>query len=110
MSVPADEAARHALLQAALDADQAELTIRREVLRATYRRLVQTALAPDVATVRRTWAGLGALAEELAAVDPAAAEIVEACAQFLVGVQVNDGGVDRLGELGHTLSEVLPPQ
>ena len=97
-------------LQLALDADQAELTVRREVYSAaTARRPGSAAVAADIATVRRTWAGLCALAEELAA-DPAAAEIVEACAEYLVGVQVNERGVDRLGELGLTLSEVLPPQ
>ena len=97
--IPAEDAAR---LQLMLDADEAELSVRRELHQRTARRLVRAALDADTAAVQRLWAGLAALAEELAD-NPAAAEIVDACAEYVVGAQVNERGVGRLAELGVTL-------
>ena len=100
--IPADDAAR---LQLMLDADEAELSVRRELHQRTAHRLVRAALDADTAAVQRLWAGLAALAEELAD-NPAAAEIADACAEYVVGAQVGERGTARLAELGVTLSEM----
>ena len=57
------------------------------------------AVDADVAAVRRVWAALSALTEELAD-DPDAAEIVDAAAEYVVSAQVNERGIARLAELG----------
>jgi hypothetical protein len=97
--IPPDDAVA---LQLALDADEAELSVRRDLHQPTAYRLVRAALDADTAAVQRVWAGLAALAEELAD-DPAAAEIVDACAEYVVGAQVGERGTARLAELGVTL-------
>lgn len=89
-------------LQLALDADEIEWKMRRELLSRCARRLHLAALDADTAAVQRVWAGLAALAEELAD-DPDAAEIVDAAAEYVIAAQVNERGTGRLAELGVTL-------
>jgi hypothetical protein len=61
--------------QFALDADEAELAVRRELLSRCARRLHRDAVDADVAAVRPVWAALSAVTEELAD-DLDAAEIM----------------------------------
>ena len=97
--IPPDDAVA---LQLALDADEIEWKMRRELLSRCARRLHLAAVDADVAAVRRVWAALSALTEELAD-DPDAAEIVDAAAEFVISAQVNERGTARLAELGMTL-------
>ena len=78
------------------------MEVRRELLSRSARRLVRAAVDADTAAVQRVWAALAALAEELAD-DPAAAEIVDAAAEYMIAAQANERGLGRLAELGVTL-------
>jgi hypothetical protein len=99
--IPPDDAVA---LQLALDADEIEWKMRRELLSRCARRVHLAAVDADAdaAAVRRVWVALSALTEELAD-DPDAAEIVDACAEYVVAAQVNERGTGRLAELGVTL-------
>ena len=97
--IPPDDAAA---FQLALDADEIEWRMRRELLSRCARRLHRAAVDADIAAVQRVWAALSALTEELAD-DSDAAEIVDA-AEYMIPAQVNERGVGRLAELGVTLS------
>lgn len=97
--IPPDDAVA---LQLARDLDETEWRMRRELLSRCARRLHLAAVDADVAAVRRVWAALSALTEELAD-DPAAAEIVDAAAEYTVAAQANERGLARLAELGVTL-------
>jgi hypothetical protein len=83
------------LRELALDADEAELAVRRDLLSRCARRLHWAAVDADIVAVQRVWAALSALTEELAD-DPDAAEIVDASAEYVIATQVNERGTGRL--------------
>ena len=91
-----------ALAELALDADEAELTVRRDLLARCARRLRWAAVDADIVAVQRVWAALSALTGELAD-DPDAAEIVDGGAEYLIATQVHERGTGRLAQLRVTL-------
>jgi hypothetical protein len=101
MILPEDAVA----LQLALDLDEAEWRMCQELGSRTARRLVRAAVDADVGAVQKVWVALHALAEQVAE-NSAAAEIVDAAAEYVVAAQVNERGLGRLAELGVTLSEM----
>ena len=106
-----DEGLRREVAQASLALAQAEVGRRREVRVWAARGLAYVTEIAEAADARRVWEMLHTLAVEAGSHgDVLLAEIIAAMAKYLAAQQYGQHGIDRLTELGLTLSDVeLPP-